>query len=245
MPCSIQTAVAAVAAQQARTDVVRALSAAGIELLSMENDAHSALRALGFHRPDLFIADMELPLMNGAALLMRIYSRFELPVRPAGMLLRYPEFPVAEEEFLLETGIAFMEKPLDPSAFRAAVCSAGLFPRRFSRVEIQRADMLLDALGVPEHRGRICLCMAVLLCAADERNRYDLGGRLYPQVGEICGLNAGQAERAMRHAIGLAWQSDKFENQYRIFADTVDAGRGQPTCGEMISRLADILRSEG
>ena len=49
----------------------------------------------------------------------------------------------------------------------------------------------------------------------------------------------------MRHAIDLAWQSNQFENQYRIFADTVDAGRGQPTCGEMISRLADILRLEG
>ena len=245
MPRSIQTAVAAIAAQQVRTDVVRALSAAGIGLLSMESDAHSALRALGLYRPDLFIADHELPVMNGAALLMRICGRFELPVRPAAMLLRYPEFPVAGEKLLLESGVAFVEKPLDASAFRAAVHSASMFPNRFSRVEIQRADMLLDALGVPEHRGRICLCTAILLCAADERNRFDLGGRLYPQVGEICGLDAGQAERAMRHAIGLAWQSDKFENQYRIFADTVDAGRGQPTCGEMISRLADILRSEG
>ena len=44
----------------------------------------------------------------------------------------------------------------------------------------------------------------------------------------------------MRHAIDLAWRSDQVDNQYRIFADTIDARRGQPTCGEMISRLADI-----
>ena len=69
--------------------------------------------------------------------------------------------------------------------------------------------------------------------------------QLYPRIGEAFGMNTRQVERAMRHVIGLAWQSDKFDNQYRIFADTVDAGRGQPTCSEMISRLADILRLEG
>jgi len=245
MPRSIQTAVVAAAAQQARTDLVRMLSAEGIALLAMEADAHSAIRALGFYRPDLFIADMELPVMNGGALLMRICSRFELPVRPAAMLLRYPEFPVADEAALLESGVALVEKPVNASAFRAALHGLRCAPIRFSGTETRRADMLLDALGVPEHRGKSCLRAAILLCAADERNRFDLGGRLYPQIGEICALDAGQAERAMRHAIDLAWKSDKFENQYRIFADTVDAGRGQPTCGEMISRLADILRSEG
>ena len=68
---------------------------------------------------------------------------------------------------------------------------------------------------------------------------------LYPGVAKRFDTSASKVERAMRHAIGLAWQSDKFDNQYQIFADTVDAGRGQPTCGEMISRLADILRLEG
>ena len=118
-------------------------------------------------------------------------------------------------------------------------------PPRFSPEEAAQADALLDDLGVPAHRGRSCLRTAVLLCAADERLQHSLGRRLYPLTGEICGMSAAQAERAMRHAIDLAWQSDQFDNQYRIFADTVDAGRGQPTCGEMICRLADILRLEG
>ena len=87
--------------------------------------------------------------------------------------------------------------------------------------------------------------LAILLCAADVRAVHSLTAWVYPAAGACCGLTAQQAERAMRHAISLAWRSDQVDNQYRIFADTIDAGRGQPTCGEMISRLADILRLEG
>jgi hypothetical protein len=64
-------------------------------------------------------------------------------------------------------------------------------------------------------------------------------------VAEMLGIDANAVERAMRSAISAAWRSNQFENQYRIFADTVDAGRGQPSCGEMIACLADILRLEG
>lgn len=115
----------------------------------------------------------------------------------------------------------------------------------FPEGQQRRVDQLLDELGVPTHAGRNCLRTAALLCASDERYLYKLSASLYPRTGELCGMNASQVERAMRHAIDLAWQSDKMDNQYRIFADTVDAGRGQPACSEMISRLADILRLEG
>lgn len=211
----------------------------------MVADAQDALSALEGLRPDLLIADAELPMLNGARLAEHIFREFSLPVRPAMLLLRYPEFPVANESDLTASGILFLEKPIAIPALHAALERLRSNLPRFSQFHIHRADELLDALGVPPHRGRDCLRLAILLCAADERCRYDLGGRLYPQLAAAFHLDAAQAERAMRHVIGLAWQSDKFDNQYRIFADTIDAGRGQPTCGEMISRLADILRLEG
>lgn len=211
----------------------------------MEADAQGTLRALEDLRPDLLIADMQLPGMEGSALAKRILGSFSLPVRPAVILLRYPEFPVADEEILASAGITILEKPLQAKSFSAVIEEIRRSEPVFSGMEHRRADVLLNALGVPEHRGRDCLHTAILLCASDERFRRNLGRDLYPCVGRICSLDAAQAERAMRHAINLAWQSDKFDNQYRIFADTVDAGRGQPTCSEMISRLADILRLEG
>ena len=67
---------------------------------------------------------------------------------------------------------------------------------------------------------------------------------LYPMVGRRFGVSARKVERSMRYAIELAWKYGQIEEQYRIFRGTIDAQRGKPTCGEMISQLADMLRME-
>ena len=58
------------------------------------------------------------------------------------------------------------------------------------------------------------------------------------------GVSARKVEQNMRYAIELAWKHGQIDEQYRIFRGTIDAQRGKPTCGEMISQLADMLRME-
>ena len=241
----IRTAVAASATPIAQRQLLRALAREGIELLAFAEDGRTAWSQLEAHRPDLLAVDLELPALDGAQLARRALCGYALPVRPAVLLMHYSEFAVPEESDLAQLGAVLLEKPLEEERFSAAINqlrSAGL---RFRPEECARVDQLLDELGVPLHAGRNCLRFAILLCAADVRAVHSLTAWVYPAAGACCGLTAQQAERAMRHAISLAWRSDQVDNQYRIFADTIDAGRGQPTCGEMISRLADILRLEG
>ena len=242
---ALRTAVAAAAAPGVRRALPGLLADAGVELLYLAADGASAWKALADMRPELLVADAELPRMDGASLARRAICTLELPARPAALLLRWPEFVCPLRAELESAGAAFLNKPPEPEAFREAVERLRRTGPMFLPAEIARTEALLDALGVPAHIGRECLKYAALICAGDEGARHALGRRVYPAAGELCGVSAAQAERAMRHAIDRAWQSDQFENQYRIFADTVDAARGQPTCGEMISRLADILRSEG
>ena len=242
---ALRTAVAAAASEGVRRVLPGLLADAGIELLAMPSDGATAWEALITFRPELLVADAELPRMDGASLARRAVCTLELPVRPAALMLRWMEFAFPLQAELEAAGAILLPKPLEAQSFREAVERLRSAPPAFLPGEISRAEALLDALGVPAHAGRECLKCAALICAADMDARHALGGKVYPAAGELCGLSPAQAERAMRHAIDRAWQSDKFENQYRIFADTVDAARGQPTCGEMISRLADILRSEG
>ena len=242
---TLRTAVAAAAAPGIRQALPGLLAGAGIELIHMAADGASAWKVLADMRPELLVTDAELPRMDGASLARRAICTLELPVRPAALILRWPEFAFPLQAELEAAGAVLLPKPPEPDAFLSAVEQLRSAPPTFLPAEVARTEALLDALGVPAHPGRECLKYAALICAADEGARHALGRRVYPAAGELCKLTAAQAERAMRHAIDRAWQSDKFENQYRIFADTVDAARGQPTCGEMISRLADILRSEG
>ena len=235
---TMQTAVAAVVSRTRGQRVASALGAAEIELEFLARDGNGAREALLRFRSDLLVTDAQLPETDGAALAARILGGFEFPVRPAVILLGESWEPVPESAVVLPA--SFTEEELVRAVDRLRRA-----PAAFSAEESVRAEALLEELGVPEHVGRDCLKTACLLCASDERLRSGMRGALYPRVGEIYGLTAAQAERAMRHGIALAWQSDKIENQYRIFRDTIDAGRGQPTCREMISRLADILRLEG
>ena len=241
----IQTAVAATVGESTRLQIVRALAKADVMLEAMARDGEAALAALRAKRADLLVTDALLPGMEGAALARRALGEAHLPVRPRVIVLFDPCFAFPIRSSLEAGGAVFVEKPVCASAFQSAVHALEIAPPQWSHEELGRADALLDALGVPAHIGRDCLRAAALLCAADERLQHSLVRCLYPMAGEVCCLSAAQAERAMRHAIDLAWRSDQFDNQYRIFADTVDAGRGQPTCGEMICRLADILRLEG
>ena len=242
---ALRTAIAAAAAPGIRRMLPALLADAGVELVHMAADGASAWEALASMRPDLLVADMELPRLDGGSLALRAIGTYELPVRPAALVLRWPEFAPSMQMELERAGAILLEKPPTSEALRRAVERLRSAKPVFLPAELARTEALLDALGVPAHAGRECLKCAALICAGDEGARHALSKRVYPLAGELCNLTAVQAERAIRHAIGLAWQSDKFENQYRIFADTVDAARGQPTCGEMISRLADILRSEG
>ena len=241
----IRTAVAAAASQASRLQIVRGLADAGVSLDCMCEDGSSVLRALNDFRPDLLAVDMFLPGMDGQSLAKHALCSLSLPVRPAVLILRDEHYPIPDGNLLESCGAVLLGQASSPEAFVSTVNQLRRNEIRFTDQEAQRTEMLLDALGVPAHPGRECLKRAVLLCAADQRLRHRMGMQLYPRIGEAFGMNTRQVERAMRHVIGLAWQSDKFDNQYRIFADTVDAGRGQPTCSEMISRLADILRLEG
>lgn len=241
----IQTAVAASALPATRQWLPGMLADAGIELTALARDGCTAWQLLENHRPDLLVADLELPAMDGAQLAHRALLGFALPVRPAVALLCRGEVPPADRDALEACGAALLNDHPRPEDFRTAIDKMRSLPPRFSPQMCDRASRLLDSLGVPRHAGRDCLQAAILLCAGDVRAIHNLRSRVYPVAGEICKLTPRQAERAMRHAIDLAWRSDRVDDQYRIFADTIDAGRGQPTCGEMISRLADILRLEG
>lgn len=221
------------------------LATSGVVLDCMCADGPSALRALRKFRSCLLATDLPLPVMDGQALAGHVLHSFELPVRPAVLILSNGCFPPVEQAALQACGAEFLEPPFVPGAFGEAVNRLRNGELCFTHREEQRADALLDSLGLPGHPGRAYLKRAVLLCAADRRLGLNLNAALYPKTGAAFGVNGRQAERAIRHVISLAWRGNQHDNQYRIFADTVDAGRGQPTCGEMISRLADILRSEG
>lgn len=241
----IRTAVSASADASVLHTVARLLAESEVELLACAQNGAQAVELLKTFRPDLLVADMPLPAIDGCVLTESALGTFSLPVRPMAILLHSRAFSPPNRARLEALGAKLLEKPLDSAAFANAIAFLAQNPPRFPETERRAADVLLKDLGIPDHIGRKLLQTAVLLRAHGGYPAGKQSASLIPTAAQCLGVSPKQAERAMRHAIAQAWRSDKFENQYRIFSDTVDAKRGQPTLSQMISRLADILRLEG
>ena len=65
---------------------------------------------------------------------------------------------------------------------------------------------------------------------------------LYPQIAAKFGTTASRVERAIRHAIEVAWSRGRMETLDAMFGYTIDTGKGKPTNSEFIALIADRIR---
>ena len=68
--------------------------------------------------------------------------------------------------------------------------------------------------------------------------------QLYPEIAQKYKTTPSRVERAIRHAIEVAWGRGKIEAMEKIFGYTVNASKGKPTNSEFIAMIADKLRLE-
>ncbi len=221
----------------------RALAACGYALAGQAEGGAAGLALLSTLQPRLAVVGAAMPGMDGVAFARRARSQ-KLVVQPDILLLTPPGLRLPEAESLPALGAAALEMPVDEGRLRSALEALANRPKALPEGKAARLEALMDALGVPRHRGRVCLALAVALAWHDAGRVASLKDGIYPEVARRTGLTTAQVERALRHAIDAAWGNGAIEHQHRIFGDTIDARRGKPTCGEMIAQLAEELRWE-
>ena len=219
------------------------LAGCGYALAGQAPDGATGLGLLKALQPRLAIVSATMPGMDGVAFIKRART-IRLVVQPDILLLVPPGLRLPEGDELPVHGAMALETPVDEARLKAALDALTGRPRALPEAKAARLYALLDDLGVPRHRGRDCLCVAVALAWHDAGRVASLKDGIYPEVARRTGLTVAQVERAVRHAIDAAWRNGTIEHQHRIFGDTIDARRGKPTCGEMIAQLAEELRWE-
>ena len=104
---------------------------------------------------------------------------------------------------------------------------------------------LLLELGAPDHlSGHEYTVYAILLAAENRTYIHSITFGLYPQVAAHFDTTAGRVERAIRHAIEVAWSRGKMDTIDELFGYTVSTGKGKPTNSEFIALIADKIRLE-
>lgn len=106
-----------------------------------------------------------------------------------------------------------------------------------------RVTEIIHQIGVPAHiKGYQYLRDAILMAIEDEDIINAVTKRLYPAVAKKHATTSSRVERAIRHAIEVAWDRGDVDTLNAYFGYTVNTGRGKPTNSEFIAMIADKFR---
>ena len=142
----------------------------------------------------------------------------------------------------------YFVKPFDETVLAARVLKAALGPEKHILHTSVDSDELtvteiLHQIGVPAHiKGYQFLRDAILLTMNEPEYINAVTKRLYPEIAKKNGTTASRVERAIRHAIEVAWDRGDVDTLNSYFGYTIHNLRGKPTNSEFIAMIADKMR---
>lgn len=229
----------------ARKQLAEALKKLGIDVVAEASDGQDAYLKAARLRPAAVVCDLFLPRMDALQLIAECR-------RTLGG--ESPEFLVlssVNNEALLceciDEGAAYcMLKPTDP---RLVADRLKRLKKRGASVRFDGGSMeaqvtkIIHQIGVPAHiKGYQYLRTAILMATDDASVINAVTKVLYPTVAKHYKTTASRVERAIRHAIEVAWDRGDVDVLNSFFGYTVQNSRGKPTNSEFIAMIADNLR---
>ena len=217
--------------------------AEGFTVVGTAGDGEEAVKLIGEKRPDLVVMDHVLPVLDGLSVLRQIKPNEEANPRVIILSSFYTDKILAE---VVELGADyFLSKPCAPDALLDRMHSI------FGTAEVQedestalknRVTAVIHEIGVPAHiKGYQYLREAICIAVDDMDVINAVTKVLYPEVAKRFGTTPSRVERAIRHAIEVAWDRGDLETLQKYFGYTVSNTKGKPTNSEFIAMIADRL----
>lgn len=226
------------------------LESYGFDVVAVVKDGSKVVENIKINSPDIVLMDAFMPKQDALGVLEQM-KKENLVKRPAVALMLMVDNPQLEAE-LLEAGAAYcFIKPFELNSMadrlvRIAGWSNELpFKSREksdSDLEIVISDIMRQ-IGVPAHiKGYQYLREAIALSIKDPGLMHSVTKVLYPTVAKNNKTTASRVERAIRHAIEVAWDRGDVDVLSSYFGYTIQNSRGKPTNSEFIAMISDKLR---
>lgn len=216
------------------------------EVIAAVQDGAEAAQILQEKEFDLVLMDMVLPGLDGLGLLERICAMKEK--RPEVIVLSkfVNERVVAAA---MECGVYYyMAKPCEMESLLLRMRQAMQNGETAENSEENALELsaqvtaIIHEIGVPAHiKGYQYLREAILIAVEDMDVINAVTKVLYPEVARRYGTTPSRVERAIRHAIEVAWDRGDLETLQKFFGYTVSNTKGKPTNSEFIAMIADRL----
>ncbi len=216
-------------------------------------DGKEALAKVESLKPDVLIADVVLPKLDGIGVLENLNRRSERPM----VIMTSPVVGDKMAKSCMEQGaIYYMVKPIDPQSMISRIkmlrdddAEQGKIISRKMLIDAMKPDMetmvtdVIHEIGIPAHiKGYQYLRRAIMMVIDDLDVINSITKELYPSVAKEFKTTPSRVERAIRHAIEVAWDRGDTEVLNSFFGYTIANSKGKPTNSEFIAMIADRLR---
>ena len=219
----------------------------GFQVIGTANDGEQAIQMVSERKPDILVLDMMLAKKDGIGVLKAISTMDRRPVvlATSGFITNYVASAAAN------LGVRYlMLKPCDMTALveRLEEIRGGADTQapgiRHTGPDIETmVTNIIHEIGVPAHiKGYQYLREAIILAVQDMDVINAITKVLYPEVAKTFGTTPSRVERAIRHAIEVAWDRGDLDTLQRFFGYTVSNTKGKPTNSEFIALIADKLQ---
>ncbi|MCQ2441294.1 MAG: sporulation transcription factor Spo0A [Clostridia bacterium] len=231
----------------------KALKGYGMEVSLCEKDGQRLLEKTRAVKPDVVIADVFMPNLDILGVLGGIKSMSERE-RPMVMAMSSFDNPRLEKETLDAGASYYFLKPFDINTMAERVIQLSGWRNEVSPVVVkdnvitdpQLELMITDIIhqiGVPAHiKGYHYLREAIMLSIKNSEIINSVTKLLYPTVAKKHNTTSSRVERAIRHAIEVAWDRGDIDVLNSYFGYTIQNDRGKPTNSEFIAMISDKLR---
>lgn len=244
----VKKALVADTSEEFRHSVVETLNnEQDLLVVGQTEDGQELVRMVQDLEPDVVVMDLVLMGMDGLAVLEEVKE-----------LVRCPKILIVSS--YIRGGIAdsaaaggadyYMTKPCRASTIcerlRQLTMGSSLEPERDKKGNLEvQVTAIIHEVGVPAHiKGYQYLREAILIAVNDMDVINAVTKVLYPEVAKRFGTTASRVERAIRHAIEVAWDRGDLETLQKYFGYTVSNTKGKPTNSEFIAMIADSLQLE-
>lgn len=234
-----------------RNQCVQGLRKVGIEVVAEAADGQEAFAKMARTKPNIVISDLYLAKIDGVGLIRNAKKQLPDDFPAFIMLASFTSQNLFEE--CCEAGAAYcMLKPIDMNALCDRVIRLADKTRKRGTAKVpnrEESDLeaqvtkIIHQIGVPAHiKGYQYLRTAIIMAIKDNEVINSVTKILYPSVAKQYGTTSSRVERAIRHAIEVAWDRGDLDVLNSFFGYTVQNSRGKPTNSEFIAMIADNLR---
>ena len=237
-----------------------------INVVGTARNGEQAYEMIKSKNPDVVLLDLVMPGIDGLGVMDKIHTEDNLEHMPSFIIISGIQNESVAENAMAAGATYYIMKPFDNVTLlnrvkqlgrkgydfdsplvtqNAQINEPAFFYARPGKSLEQYVTSVIHEIGVPAHiKGYQYLRDAIMMCVNDMDLLNSITKALYPAIAKKYTTTPSRVERALRHAIEVAWSRGKMDTIYALFGYTINSGKGKPTNSEFVALIADKIRLE-